>query len=90
MTECITGCCDVGVRLRWERRQPGQAEGPRDRGAEEATEAVGGARPDDQHEEDGNLDEMYYRAEEDSESENTATELQRPRRANRERLKLQA
>ena len=48
------------MRLRWERRQPGQAEGPRDRGAEEAAAAVGGARPETTNEADGNLDEMFY------------------------------
>ena len=77
------------MRLRWERRQPGQAEGPRDRGAKEAAAAaVGGARPETTNEADGNLDEMFYGTEEDSESEDTATDLQWPGRASRERLRL--
>ena len=76
------------MRLRWERRQPGQAEGPRDRGAEEAAAAVGGARPETTNEADGNLDEMFYGTEEDSESEDTATDLQWLGWASRERLRL--
>ena len=42
------------------------------------------------NETDGNLNEMFYWTEEDSELEDTSTELQRPGRASRERLKLQA
>ena len=78
------------MRLRWERRQPGQAEGSRDRGAKEAAAAVGGARPEttNANEADGNLDEIFYGTEEDSESEDTATDLQWPGRASRERLRL--
>ena len=37
------------------------------------------------NEADGNLDEMFYGTEEDSESEDTATDLQRPGRAARRR-----
>ena len=52
--------------------------------------AVGGARPETTNGADGNLDEMFYGTEEDSESEDTAIDLQRPGRASRERLRLQA